>query len=116
MEATKKYTKKQREQLAAAKRDIEAKQGRTSAVGAADRVTMYGYVVHETAKAILFDIKKGDGFGKTWFPKSIAQVWERALGPLDSISVPAAFWQRKCEEKMDRDQAEAAAAVAAMKN
>jgi len=56
---------------------------------------IYGRIKRETEKAVLMSVApqihghEQDLIGDVWFPKSVCNILERALGPLDAIQAPA---------------------------
>ena len=62
----------------------------------ADSVTtLYGRVVRQTEKAVLFRVAPAwNGveqplFGEVWLPLSQVTVYEGSVGPVDSVTIPA---------------------------
>lgn len=59
-------------------------------------VTLYGRIVRETERAVLFEESITPGGlsdcytrrGQTWWPKSLIQLHEHAMGPLDGVTAP----------------------------
>lgn len=57
-----------------------------------ERVSIYGKIVRETEKAVLFSCQRGlagmdpELFGEIWFPKSQVTFRREAMGPMDLLS------------------------------